>query len=174
MTTIQMDFATTLERFKNSPLWGYYLPVTDEVVELFVEGNNRRVICRINNETEIRAAIMFSKSRPFIMLNKALVDKLGLMEGEAVSIHLEKDTSEYGMEMPEELGELLMQDEDGSKYFHALTPGKQRSLIYIVSKVKNTNSRLNKALAIVQHLKDMKGNIDYKGLNETIKYYNNL
>jgi hypothetical protein len=55
-----------------------------------------------------------------------------------------------------------------------LTKGKQRGLIYIVTKVKNTNSRLNKSLAIIEHLKDVKGNLEYKMLNEKIKYYNNL
>ena len=87
---------------------------------------------------------------------------------------MEKDLSEYGHEMPEEMQVLLDQDEVGSGYFYGLTKGKQRGLVYIVTKVKNINSRLNKSLAILEHLKDVKGKLDYKMLNEKIKYYNNL
>jgi uncharacterized protein YdeI (YjbR/CyaY-like superfamily) len=76
--------------------------------------------------------------------------------------------------MPEELQVLLDQDDMGNELFHALTKGKQRSLVYLVSKVKNSNSRLNKSLAIIEHLKDVKGKLDYRMLNEKIKYYNNL
>lgn len=170
-----MEYRTTLEHFQNSPLWGYHLPIDTAVAEQFIEGNDRRVRCTINGQETIQAALMPHKLVGyFIMTNKKLVTKLGLQAGAAVELILEKDTSEYGMDMPDELRELLNQDEDGSEYFHALTPGKQRSLIYIVAKVKNTNSRLNKSLAIVHHLKEFKGKIEYKALNETIKYYNNL
>ena len=92
--------------------------------------------------------------------------------GDQVTITLEKDTSEYGMPMPESLMLLLDQDEEGSKYFHELTPGKQRSLIYIVSKVKNIDKQINKGLAILEHLREFKGQIEYKQLNEKIKSYN--
>lgn len=69
---------------------------------------------------------------------------------------------------------MLDQDEQGNELFHALTKGKQRSLVYLVTKVKNSDSRLNKSLAIIEHLKDVKGQLDFKMLNEKIKYYNNL
>lgn len=115
---------------------------------------------------------MGSKTGWFILLNKKLVQELKHIP--EISVVLEKDHSEFGMEMPEELEVLLDQDEVGKSLFMSLTPGKQRNLIYIVSKVKNTNSRLNKALAIVHHLKKVNGALDFKMLNETIKYYNNL
>ena len=75
--------------------------------------------------------------------------------------------------MPIELQELLYQDPEGSNYFESLTPGRKRNLIHIVSVVKNTNSRLNKALAIVHHLKEFEGKLDFKILIQTIKHYNN-
>lgn len=170
-----VQYTTTLEHFQTSPIWGYFLPVEDGVANQFIDGNDRRIVCTINGEETIQAALMPNKLRGyFIMTNKRLVTKLRLQVGEKVTLKIEKDTSEYGLDMPDELRELLNQDDEGSKFFHALTPGKQRSLIYIVAKVKNTNSRLNKALAIVHHLKEFHGNLEYKALNETIKYYNNL
>ncbi|MDW3193228.1 MAG: YdeI/OmpD-associated family protein [Cytophagales bacterium] len=169
-----MKYSTTIEHFQDSPIWGFHMPVSHEVAEQFIEGNDRRIICTINGQETIQAALMPSPLGYFIMTNKKLVGKLGLYAGASVELVIEKDTSEYGLDMPDELRELLNQDDEGSDHFHALTKGKQRSLIYIVAKVKNTNSRLNKALAIVHHLKEFQGKLDFKALNETIKYYNNL
>lgn len=108
----------------------------------------------------------------FINVNKKICDKLGLVEGQEVDVHLEKDRTEYGMPMPDELREVLNQDEEGSKLFHALTPGKQRNLIYIGSNVKNPNIRLRRAIVIVNHLKMQAGAIDFKALNAEIKAAN--
>ena len=168
------SFYTTLERFNDSPIWGYYFPIDEEMAAFFTKDKDRRVICLINDQIETRSAIMPGKLGHFIMINQQTVKRLRLQVGGKVNLVLEKDNSEYGMEMPDELREMLLQDELGSKYFHELTPGKQRNLIYIVSKVKNTNSRINKALAIMHHLKEVQGALDFKMLNETIKYYNNL
>ncbi len=67
---------------------------------------------------------------------------------------------------------LLDQDEAGKNHFNQLTPGKKRSLIYIVAKVKNIDSQLNKGLAIIEHLKQENGMLDFKKLNVLIKMYN--
>ncbi len=168
-----LEFTSKLETFDGN-LWGYHFHVPDEIAEKFIEGNNRRVITTVNQSIELRSALMGSKTGWFIMMNKPTVTKHQLHVGVELQVRLEKDSSKYGMEMPEELLVLLDQDEEGDKLFHELTPGKQRSLIYIVSKVKNTNSRLNKALAIVHHLKEVQGKLDFKRLNETIKMYNQM
>jgi len=110
----------------------------------------------------------------FILINKQVRDQLGLALGDPVEIRLEADQSEYGMPMPDELQVTLAQDEMASRHFHALTPGKQRNLIYIVSRVKSTDSRIRKALAIAEHLNASRGKLDFKALNEVIKRYNNL
>lgn len=166
-------FTTTLANF-HSNLWQHHLPVPEDIARLFIEGDNRRVICRVNDFPAYHAALMKCIDYWYILINKALKDKMGISEGDAVQVRLEKDTTEYGHEMAEELQTLLDQDEEGNLFFQSLTKGKQRSLIYIVNQVKNPQSRLNKALAIVHHLKEAKGSLDFKRLNEKIKYYNNL
>ena len=160
-----------LEKF-DSDLWGYHFPIPQDVSLLLVEGNNRRVICTINGTERIRSGLMPYNKQHFILVNKELRKKLGLKLGATVTLQLEKDKSKYGMEMPQVLQILLEQDEEGAEFFHALTPGKQRSLLYIINKVKNTDSQLNKALAIMQHLKDTKGKPRGPGLMQTIKEFN--
>ena len=94
---------------------------------------------------------------------------MGLKIGSKVSVKLCKDESEYGLPMPEELAELLAQDEEGDRLFHALTPGKIRTLLYIIGQPKNSDDRLHRALAVVEHLKMYKGKIEYKQLNLRIQ-----
>lgn len=168
-----ISFLSTLEDFHTN-LWRFHLPVPDDIAVQFIEGDNKRVRVQLEGIPVFPAALMKNKEYWFILLNKTNRKKLKISEGDKIAMTLEKDNSEYGHEMPEELQVLLDQDEVGGRYFYALTKGKQRGLIYIVTKVKNTNSRLNKSLAIIEHLKDVRGKLDYKLLNEKIKYYNNL
>jgi uncharacterized protein YdeI (YjbR/CyaY-like superfamily) len=71
--------------------------------------------------------------------------------------------------MPEELAELLAQDEEGDRLFHALTPGKLRTLLYLVGQPKSSDIRLHRALVVVEHLKTNQGKIDYKKLNLAVR-----
>ncbi|WP_209328783.1 YdeI/OmpD-associated family protein [Lunatimonas salinarum] len=168
-----LSFASPLLDFHSS-LWRYHLPVPDSIANKFIEGDNRRVLVWVENSPKLHLALMKHRDYWFVLINKALVASLSIHEAQTLQVRMEKDRSTYGHEMPVELEEILNQDEAAHDYFHALTMGKQRSLIYLVSNVKNTQSRLNKALAISSHLVEAKGNLDFKQLNEKIKYYNNL
>ncbi len=167
-----MNFISTLEHFHNK-LWSYYVPIPREIGDRFIEGDNRRVLCSINGCKPMHSALMHKDGAYSIYVNTELQKKLGIEEGDTVSVALEKDTSEFGIPMPESFEVLLAQDDEGRSYFQSLTMGKQRSLIYIVQKVKNVDSQLAKGLAIMHHLKEAKGELDFKRLNELIKEYNN-
>lgn len=168
-----MEFTTPLHRFENSDLWAYHVVVPADVGMRFVEGDNRRVVCTLEGKLRFQCALMpRGDGEWFININKKIRDKLGLVYGQLVTVSLEKDTSEYGLPVPEELHELLQQDEEGHELFHALTPGKQRNLIYINGQVKSPELRMRRALVIVNHLKVHKGVINFKALNEELKAAN--
>ncbi|MBK8347379.1 MAG: YdeI/OmpD-associated family protein [Saprospiraceae bacterium] len=169
-----VTFHTILNQFENSSLWGWHFLVPNEVAVLFVNGKDRRVVVTINNKTTLHCALMPNKDTWFIMLNQGMQKQIGVPSGGDLSVVITKDNSRYGMPMPDEFREVLDQDPQADYYFHTLTPGKQRSLIYIISKVKNTDSRIKKALAISDHLVANKGVIDYKLLNEALKAYNKM
>jgi hypothetical protein len=162
---------TIFSRFDHG-LWGFYLPVPESIAIAFVNGKDRRVVVCINDSITLHSALMPDKGLWFIMLNKQVVKKLGLLVGDRVSLTIEKDRSEYGMPMPEEMFVCLEQDESASVYFSRLSPGKQRSLIYLISKIKNPDLRIRKTLAILHHLNANEGQLDYKILNETFKDFN--
>ncbi|SNT13440.1 protein of unknown function [Ekhidna lutea] len=156
-----------------SELWSYYVPIPKELGHSLIDGENRRVKCTINSGEPIYTALMHKGDVFSIYVKTDFLKKNGLSEGDEVKVALEKDASEYGMPVPESFQALMDQDDEGLKFFKQLTMGKQRSLIHIVGKVKNVNSQIAKGLAIMHHLKEEKGELDFKRLNVLIKEYNN-
>jgi uncharacterized protein YdeI (YjbR/CyaY-like superfamily) len=91
----------------------------------------------------------------YISINNKRLKQLGLQTGETAHISLQKDETAYGMEFPEELTELLSQDEEGKRRFDMLPPGKQRYIIYYVAGVKNSQLRIDRALLLINNLKQL-------------------
>ena len=164
-----MDFKSTLQKLDT--LYSYHIGVSTAIAEKYITPqSDRRVICTLNNSLSFQCALMhMGDGSYFISVNKKIRDKLKLTPGTEVSVHLEKDESEYGLSMPEEFMETLNKDEEGSQIFHSITPGKQRTLIYIAGSVKDTQKRINRAIAIVTHLKNTNGKINFKQLYEAMK-----
>ena len=162
-------FTSILKRF-NSELWYFYIQVPEEAARPILNIGTRRVICTLNDTEHIHCALMPNgKGGFFINLNKEIRKKLALEVGDELKVNLRKDESKYGLPIAEEFEALLKLDDEGSAFFHALTPGKQRSLIHIVSKPKSSDVRLRKALAVVDYLKSTAGKLDFKELNEALK-----
>ncbi len=169
----QIDFSGTLERFDFNH-WSYHIPVSSEIADKMMDEKHRRVLVWIKESGPHHMALMKSKEYWYLLVNQDLRTKLNLDGAKSFPVRIARDHSEFGHEVPEELEVLLDQDEEGNAYFRQLTPGKQRSLIYIVTTVKNPDSRMRKSLAILHHLKQAKGKLDFKQLNEWIKHYNNI
>ena len=130
----------------------------------------KRLVCTLNDSATIHCALMSSgEGGHFILINKKLRDALKLKEGSPVHARLEADMSAYGMPMPEELAACMADDPAGDRFFHALTPGKQRNLIYAVSQVKDPDKRIRRSLVILDHLRQMDGKLDFKILYAALR-----
>jgi len=114
----------------------------------------RRVVCTINGGEPFQCALLPSQGNFYIIVNKKKREALGIVAGDKVDVELAIDESKYGLPMPEEFREVLDQDPDGDKIFHALTPGKQRSLLYYLGNIKDIDLRIHQALQIVEHIKE--------------------
>lgn len=168
-----MEFEGTIDNFQNSKVYGHHLIVPEKIVEFFSKKNIKRFTCILNNEYQFSTAFMpIGKGIYFIHINAEVRKKFHLQVGSKVLVKLEPDESKYGMPMPEEMSELLKIDEEADKYFHALTLGKQRNLIYLIAKPKSSAIRLNKAVVITEHLKRLNGKLDFKILNQDFKEFN--
>lgn len=146
----------------------YYVP--NEIVTTLKDKKIKRLKVVINeNEAFAGSLIPGGKKNYFLKVNNDQVTKMGLAIGKEASISISADTSEYGMPLPEEFSAIWEVDDEAHKHFHALTPGKQRNLIYIVNKVKSLEIRARKATVIMEHLVINEGKLDFKMLNEALK-----
>ena len=159
-----MEFEGRLENF-NTRLWSFHVKVPKLIALDFLQKGDKRVVATLNNSLSFQCAIMPAGDGVyFININKKIRDQLKISEGSKLNVKLKKDESEYGLPFPDELKELLAQDKTGNELFHALTPGKQRNLIYAVNQVRNTDLRIHRALVIIAHLKKNKGKINFREL----------
>ncbi len=154
--------------------WHYHIPVPDATAKKMMDDTHRRVLIWIKEAGPYHMALMKAKECWYVLVNQSLRKKLDLNEEKPFQVKIDRDLSEFGHDIPDEFQVLLDQDDEGNAHFRALTPGKQRSLIFIVSSVKNSESRMRKSLAIIHQLKLGKGKLDFKQLNEWIKHFNNL
>lgn len=168
----KIEFTAPLEQQPSSIGWFNIIYLPESVKKQLDNLTNLRVQCTFNNSSVAHISIKTSGDLAFVVVNQQLRKQLKITHGDPVHVCLEKETSEYGMPMPDELALMLAEDDRANDYFHALTPGKQRSLIYMVIKVKSEDARIRKALAIVEHLNEFSGMLDYKGLNEKMKEVN--
>ena len=165
-----IKFTAMLDSSGNGSGW-HFIGVSREVGERFpaLDGKSRRVACKLNGTEEFQCALMPSSGEFYIMVNKEIRSRLGIFSGNSVNVSLKLDDSKYGMAMPEELEEVMKQDPEGDRFFHALTPGKKRSLMWQVSSAKDVDTRIHRALIIMEHLKDNSGEINGEKLYHEMK-----
>ncbi|MEM6879203.1 MAG: YdeI/OmpD-associated family protein [Bacteroidota bacterium] len=142
-----------------------------DVVELLEHTTDRRVLCRFPDADVVKhAALMHDgNGHYFINISKEIRKEVGIDFGDEVDFELSPDNSKYGMPLPEEMAVLLEQDPEADRVFHTLTLGKQRSLLYLIGKPKTSDTRLTKALGVVEYLKSTNGKLDFKELNDSLK-----
>lgn len=165
-------FEATLQS-SESKIYQTHVVVPNEIASHFLAEGTKRVVAMLiaeNMSMEYQCGLIpRGKGKTVIMVNKDYRTKLNIDAGSKVIVQLRKDDSEYGLEMPEELAELLRQDAEGDRLFHTLPEGKQRTLLYIVSSMKNPTRRIERAIAVVEHLKAREGKIDYRQLYNDLK-----
>ncbi len=165
----KLRFTSVLERSDNK-LWGCHFRIPSRIAKQLMNGDGRRVVCTLNDAAEYQRAMIPHGNGSFVItVNKKLRDSLGLTFGMEVEVSLRRDESQYGLPLPKELQALLRQDEEGNALFHALTRGRQRTLLYIIGSAKSSEKRIARAIAVVNHLKANKGAINYKQLYASLK-----
>lgn len=166
-------FTTTLLRLPDDPLgWTARLLIPADVVERLGADVGGRFVCTVGGLAPWHCALTSDgRGGRYVIFNAsrlAALEKVGA-DPSHLRVLLEADESPYGAPMPDELGALLAQDPALDAYFHELTPGKQRNLIYLVAKYKAEATRLRKAVAIGEYLLGTHGRLDAKALNAWMK-----
>lgn len=165
----QVKFKTELTISSTGSGW-HFLIIEKEIVAKFAfEDKFKRVVCSINGGGAFQCALLPWGELFYIIVNKKKRDEVGVVTGDMIDVVLVKDESKYGLPMPEEFEEVLNQDPDGDRLFHELGKGKQRSILYLLSRSKDVDVRIHHALIVVEHLKENNGSIIDKVLYEELK-----
>ena len=93
---------------------------------------NQRFIITINNLSWRGVSISLGNNRTYIPFSKSRMKEAVVAPGDVVSAELKPDNSKYGFDMPEDLEEVLKQDDIARSRFENLTKGMQYAIIYIV------------------------------------------
>lgn len=149
-----VSFDSRIDRF-DGKAGSYYMAVPDEVAAIFVTGRKpERVRCVLNGTVEFQCAIRpISGAGFYINVATQIRNQARVELGQAVKAAVKKDDSVYGRDMPEELEELLSQDEQGNTLFHEILPNKQRGIIHYIASAKSVQVRIDRAIMMVNRLK---------------------
>ena len=131
--------------------YGHIAILPDELVKSF--HGEKRIIVTVKGHQLHLAVNRLHELGYYIYMGKDTLKKLDLELGMSFEAEFRSDDTPYQCEMPEELQEVLLTDPEADRIFHSLTPGNQRSLIFMVSKVKSTDKRIEKSLKMVEGLK---------------------
>ncbi len=149
-----LEFESTLKRYHDENYHSHYIPIPKKWAEKAQASFGKRLVCQINGDALLHCAIVYSKSLGhLITIGKQTKKDIGIEADEVIHLQLAKDESKYQMHVCEEFLEVLETDSEGFGLFEQLTPGRQRGLIHHVNKAKQSDTRINRAIKIMENLK---------------------
>ena len=146
----------TSERFEVTLLGTHGLIIPQKIAEKFVLAGHSRVQYKAffeGKEIEFHGALQIYKGIYMVSFGKRYQKELGVFTNDYFKLQLIENTTKYGVEMPEEFSAVLEGDPEASMIFEGFTDGKKRSLIYYLLRIKNSQTRIDKALIIAENMK---------------------
>ena len=136
----------------------HLIAVPDEIAVQFIEGKGApQILCSIEGSAEFPCALNPRHGRYVIIASKQLIKKNKLAIDVPFKISIRHDPNN-GLALPEELAEVLIQDEVGSKVYEALNDSNKRGFIYYVNQAKSIDSRIKRSFEIMEKMKE-RGNL---------------
>ena len=150
---MQTNQFTTIIKPIDGPMLQHIMIVPQETVEKFAAFTGHlRIFCRFGNAAEFPCALSPRDGEHCIAVSKKLMKEAGVVAGQLLSVFIRLDENN-GLSLPEELAEVLEQDEFGRKAYNDLNPGKKRGLIHYDSSSKNIDTRIKRSICIINKLK---------------------
>lgn len=155
MSTKQFSFPATV-RYSEKRFGGWYLEFESGTHAQMGLEPNPRVLLQLKNEEVHRALRRSANGYDYVGLSIAMLKREGWKEDQKVKVALREDVSEYGMGYPEEMHEVMEQDPEGKALFESMTPGRQRGFLHYVSSAKGIDTRIKRALHLMQRVRELK------------------
>ncbi|MBW0162584.1 MAG: YdeI/OmpD-associated family protein [Sediminibacterium sp. Gen4] len=131
-----------------------FIGIGTSMAEKFVKKGVKRCICTLNGKSNLHVALQSRKEEGyFIYISKRVLKELSLKKGMTVQMELKEDESQFQFEEAEEWNEVLATDPIAKDIFDQLTPGNQRSILYLITRVKSSEKRIERSLHIAEQLK---------------------
>ena len=144
-------FKSRVERLEDG-MRMHVIPVPPELVEGTKLGAAKRVLVEIGG-VEINRAIHSKKSgSPFIILSKQVLKEMGLGLGSRATVKIKVDPAPDQLEIAPELLEAIRQDEAASARWEMFTTGMKRSINLYVDGAKREETRIRRAVEIVEKI----------------------
>ena len=134
----------------------HVVSIPEEVAQPFVSKGHKRVKVVASFQTksiEFHAALQKREGVYYMIFGKNNQKALGIYPNDYFTMQLFEDTSKYGVEVPEEFEAVLCSDYDAHQIFEGLTNGKKRGIIYMISRYKTSQTRIDKSLLLCENLK---------------------
>lgn len=127
---------------------------------------NQRFYIQVNDSEVWQAGVVaLGEGKGYITVKKDILKKNQLTIGDEVTVKLERNFSEYGLEVSEEFLEVLRQDPEGERRFNLLPLGKRRYIIYYVNQVKSSTKKIERAWFLISNLKKLPvGKEEFRGI----------
>ena len=131
----------------------HVIPVPLDVCNHFRESKGAiRILCSIKGQAEFPCALNPRGTRYVIMASKQLIKKHKLIPGVPFVVSIRVDLND-GLELPDELLEVMNQDDHFRSMFNALLPGHKRGLLYYIRSAKSVDTRIKRCLDIAYKMK---------------------
>ncbi len=143
--------------------------IPDKIALPFIEKGYSRVRVKASFDEitiEFYAALRKYRGEFIMMFSKNKQKELGLSTNDNFQLQLFEDTSKYGVEVPEEFEAVMLSDYDAYQIFESFTKGKQRGIIYMITRFKDSQKKIDKTLLLCENLK--RGIRDNKDLLKAI------
>ena len=151
---LPVQFTTHVSKLDHLTM--YYLEVPAEIVQQLGGFKCGRLLCTVNHNLTFQCGLMaLGAGCAYISISTKRMKELHVKQGDKVTVALEKDDSKCGTPMPEELEELLKQDEEGKNRFDLIKPGIQRYVLQYVAAVKSSQLRIERAILLIENLKSL-------------------
>ncbi len=136
---------------------GYGIVLPPKIIAPFLESGKKRVKVEATFDGKtitFHGAIQRRGDFHFMMFGKNYQKALNVFPNDYFQLQFFEDTSKYGVEISEELEAVLLSDHDAFEIFESFTDGKKRGIIYMISKYKGSQTRIDKSLLLCENLKN--------------------
>lgn len=147
------SFTAKMLRLTDGFINFHYIVVPPDIAAELLQAGHRRLLVTANGRAYRRGLVPSKAHGETVQLGLEALKFFGLQPGETASWTVVSDPEPDNLEIPDELSEWLLYDEEAKAEWDKLTPGKQRSLGYYVRTAKRPESRLKRTEEMMRRLK---------------------